>query len=172
MTTTLVRSWPRMPRAPARLPRAWSRAPPARPGSRPAPRSRQAPGRRRIGRSRRRGAVVGAEALRADRCDRPPMLAKPWLSSSTMVSLIALLDRGDDLRRHHQVRAVADHHVDLARRIGHLDAEAPGDLVAHARVAVLEVVAVGLARAPELVQVAGQAAGGADHDVLAAARCS
>ena len=45
------------------------------------------------------------------------------------------------------------------------DAEAAGDLVAHAGVAVLDVVALGVAGAPQLVQVAGHRAGRADHDV-------
>ena len=51
-------------------------------------------------------------------------------------------------------------------RVGHreLDAEAAGDLVAHAGIAVFEVVAAGLLRLPELVQFARQAAGGVDHD--------
>src|SRR3990172_6469846 len=80
--------------------------------------------------------------------------------------LEALLDRGGYLRGHHQVRAVADHHVYLARRGGHLHAQAPGDLVAHAGVAVLQVIAFGVSRAPELVQVPRQAARRADHDVL------
>ena len=83
-----------------------------------------------------------------------------------MISLIALLDRRHDLLRHHQVRAVADHHEHLARRIGHLHAQPAGDLVAHARVAVLEVIRVRLARAPQLVEIARQAARRTDHHVL------
>ena len=45
-----------------------------------------------------------------------------------------------------------------------------GDLVAHARVAVLEVVGLGVLGAPQLQQVAGQAARGADHRGVAADR--
>ena len=48
---------------------------------------------------------------------------------------------------------------------GQLDAQSAGDLVAHARVAVLDVVALRVPRAPELVQVARHRAGGADDDV-------
>ena len=80
-----------------------------------------------------------------------------------------LLDRRDDLAREHQVGAVPDHHVDLALRGGQLDAETAGDLVAHARVAVLDVVALRIPRPPELVQVARHRAGGADDDVRRAA---
>ena len=50
-----------------------------------------------------------------------------------------------------------------------LHAQAAGDLVAHARVAVLDVVAAGMRAAPELVQLGRQGAGGADDDVVARA---
>ena len=53
-------------------------------------------------------------------------------------------DRGRDLGVHHQVAAVADQHADLALRLRELDAQPAGDLVAHARVAVFEVVAGGV----------------------------
>ena len=43
--------------------------------------------------------------------------------------------------------------------------EPAGDLVAHARVAVLDVVALAVARAPQLVQVAGHRARRAHHHV-------
>ena len=94
-----------------------------------------------------------------------PIDWKPWFWTRTIVELHVLLDGGDDLLGHHQERAVADHHVDLAVGRGELDPEAAGDLVAHARVAVLDVVALRVARAPQLVQVAGHRAGGADDDV-------
>ena len=63
--------------------------------------------------------------------------------------------RGRDLGIHHQVAAVADDDDDFAVRAGHLHTEPAGDLVTHARVAVLEVIAAGHRRAPELVQFAG-----------------
>ena len=84
-----------------------------------------------------------------------------------MIELAAEHHRGRDLGIHHQVAAVADHHDHFALGPRHLHAEAAGDLVAHARVAVFDVVAAGRARAPELVQLAGQRAGGADDDVVA-----
>src|SRR5690606_8929203 len=49
-------------------------------------------------------------------------------------------DGSDDLRVHHQVGAVADHHDHVARGLGQLDADAGWDLVAHTGVAVLYVV--------------------------------
>ena len=93
------------------------------------------------------------------------MLPKPVVVEEHDRELDALLHGGDQLLRHHQIRAVADDHVDLALRRGHAHAQPAGNLVAHARVAVFEVVALRIARAPQLVQVAGQAAGGADDDV-------
>ena len=73
-------------------------------------------------------------------------------------------DRGHQLAGEHQVGAVADEHEHLALGRGELDPDPAGDLVAHARVAVLDVVAlaVGVAGAPQLVEVAGGRAGGAD----------
>src|SRR5438105_567222 len=66
------------------------------------------------------------------------------------------------------VRPVADEDVHLAIRCGELDAESAGDLVAHARVAVLHVVAVRIGYFPELVQVAGHRARSTDDDVARA----
>ena len=71
--------------------------------------------------------------------------------------------RGRDLGIHHQVAAVADQHDHRARRIGQFDAEAAGDLVAHAGVAVFQMVGAGTLGLPQLVQLARQAAGGANH---------
>src|SRR6266849_5569664 len=76
--------------------------------------------------------------------------------------LAAELDRGRDFRIHHQIGAVADQHDDLALGRSQLDAEPAGDLVAHAGIAVFDVIGARLADAPQFVQLAGQAAGGAD----------
>ena len=82
--------------------------------------------------------------------------------------LLSHRDRGRDLRVHHEVAAVADHDEDLAVRERQLRPEAPGDLVSHARVAVLEVVAARIPRPPEAVELAGEAARGADDHVARA----
>ncbi len=58
------------------------------------------------------------------------------------------LDRGRDLRVHHQIGAVADEHDDLAFGHRQLDAEPAGDLVAHAGIAVFDVIGAGLPDAP------------------------
>jgi len=81
-----------------------------------------------------------------------------------------LLRGGDDLGRHHQVGAVADHHPHVTLRRGQLDPDPARNLVAHAGVAVLQVVAFGIAGAPQLVQVAGQAARRAEHHILRAGK--
>ena len=52
--------------------------------------------------------------------------------------------------------------------VGHLGAESPADLVAHAGVAVLQVVGLGIGRPPEPVQVARHGTGGVDDDVMVA----
>jgi hypothetical protein len=66
------------------------------------------------------------------------------------------------------VRAVADQGPDGGAGGGLLDADARRDLVAHAGVAVLQVVLARASRAPELVQVAGERAGRVDDDVVVA----
>src|SRR5690606_34799520 len=72
-------------------------------------------------------------------------------------------DGSGDLGVHHQVAAVADEHDDVALGLRELDADRACYLVAHAGVAVFQVVAVGTVRAPQFVQFAGQSAGCA-HD--------
>src|ERR671930_191539 len=118
----------------------------------------------------RSSAIVRAEARRAD---------GPRQRADRRVAVVVdehdddrdpLGDGGDELARKHQVRPVADEDEDLALGRGELDAHATGDLVAHARVAVLDVVALagGVAGVPELVQVAGRRARRAhDHAGLA-----
>ena len=109
--------------------------------------------------------ALRAEPVRAERArERADRLVAAAVDEHDR-QLQPLLDRGDELARQHQVGAVADEHVDLPLGRRELDAEAARDLVAHARVAVLDVVALRVARAPELVQVAGHRAGGADDDV-------
>lgn len=70
-----------------------------------------------------------------------------------------------DLRRHHQVRAVAHQrpYGTLGRRQFHTDRGR--NLVPHAGVAVFEVVLVVRPRAPQFVQVTGERAGRVDDDV-------
>src|SRR5829696_3037543 len=111
-------------------------------------------------------AVVGAEAVRADGAREGSDGGEPGVVDQHDGELTTLLDGGDDLGVHHQVGTIATHHVDLAFGGRHLHAEAAGDLVPHARVAVLDVVALRVARPPELVQVPGHGTCRADDDVL------
>ncbi|MNT09417.1 hypothetical protein D3C72_1441980 [compost metagenome] len=76
-------------------------------------------------------------------------------------------DGRGDFRIHHQIAAVAHHDDDFRFRFRHLDAEATGDLVTHARVAVLHVVAARRACPPQLVQLGRQGARRADDDIVA-----
>src|SRR5690606_28692406 len=70
---------------------------------------------------------------------------------------------GCDLRVHHQIAAITHHHDYVAFRARELHAYAASDLVAHARVAVFEVIGVAMLRSPKLVQFAGQTACRAHH---------
>ena len=125
--------------------------------------------RRRRARSCGAVAVAGAEALRAERLRQRADRREAMVLHQHDDQLDALLHGGDELLGHHQVGAVADHdeHVAVlaASSDRQLDAEPAGDLVAHAREAVLDVVALAVAGAPQLVQVAGHRSRRADHDV-------
>ena len=110
-------------------------------------------------------AVARAEPLRAQRLRERADRGEAVVLDEHHDDLDPLLDGGHQLGRHHQVGAVADHHEHVAVRARHPYAESAGDLVAHAGVAVLDVVAHRVAHLPELVQVAGHRAGRADHHV-------
>ena len=114
------------------------------------------------------GAIAGAADRARERADRRVAVVLDQDDDE----LDALGDRRRQLAREHQVGAVADHHEHLAVRRRELGAHPARDLVAHARVAVLDVVAlaVGIGRPPQLVQVAGHRAGGADDHVALAGR--
>src|SRR3981081_1760130 len=81
------------------------------------------------------------------------------------VQFTAFLQGRYDFLRHHQLGAIANHNVDFAVGRGHLDAQSSRDFIAHARVAILEVITLGVASAPELVQITGKAARGTDYNV-------
>src|SRR5215208_1365791 len=111
-------------------------------------------------------SVVGTEAVRADGARERPDRGEPGVVDQDYGELVAFLDGSNNLGVHHQVRTVAAHYVDLALGGGHLHAEAAGDLIPHARVAVLDVVALRVARPPELVQIPRHGTGRADDNVL------
>ncbi len=83
-----------------------------------------------------------------------------------MVSFRSSAIAGRDLGVHHQITAVADHHDHIAVRTRQLDTQPARNLVAHARVAVLEVISVTILSAPQFVQLAWQTTGGADHGAV------
>src|SRR5215204_1457920 len=111
-------------------------------------------------------AVVGAKAVRADGARERPDRGKPGVVDQDYGELVAFLDGSDDLGVHHQVRTVTAHYVDLALGGRHLHTEAAGDLIAHARVAVFDVVALRVARPPELVQIPRHRTCSANDDVF------
>jgi hypothetical protein len=79
--------------------------------------------------------------------------------------LDVLLHRGDKFLGHHQVGPVAHQDEHFAIGVGQLRAQAAGDLIPHAGVAVLDVVALRVPGAPQLMQVTRHGPGGADHHV-------
>ncbi len=74
-------------------------------------------------------------------------------------------DGGGDFRIHHQIAAVAHHDDDFRLRLRHLDAQAAGDFITHARVAVFHMVAARCRCSPQLVQLGRQGTGRADDNV-------
>src|SRR5439155_24127712 len=82
--------------------------------------------------------------------------------------LQSLLERGDKLRRIHQVAAIAYQDENSSVRSRQLDAQSGWYLVAHARVAELEVRPFAIACVPQLVEILDRAAGGRDDSVTVA----
>ena len=109
--------------------------------------------------------VAGAEALRAQALRQRTDRVEAVVLHEHDDDLHPFLHRHDQLGRHHQVAAVADHREHVAAVVGEGHPEGAGDLVAHAGVAVLHVVALAVAHPPELVQVTGHRAGRAQHHV-------
>ena len=70
-----------------------------------------------------------------------------------------LLHRRHNFLRQHEIRTVSDEHINFPARIGHFDPETTGNFVSHAGISILHVIALGVARAPEFVQVTRQTAG-------------
>ena len=64
-------------------------------------------------------AVAGAEPLRAERLRQRADRREAVVLHEHDDQLDALLDGGDELLRHHQVRAVADHDEDVAVVVAH-----------------------------------------------------
>src|SRR5262252_4184208 len=72
---------------------------------------------------------------------------------------------GGNLAVEHEVRPITHQHDHFPLWLRELHSERTRDLVAHARVTVLEVITTGLRRPPVLVQLPGQAARRAYDDV-------
>src|ERR1035438_2410499 len=109
--------------------------------------------------------VLRSESAAAARATQPSNAGEALIVKDHDVELYVLLQRSGDLLGHHQVGSVSHKYVNFASGVGHLDAEAARDLVAHAGVAVLHVVILGIARPPEFMQVAWQAASCAHDDI-------
>src|SRR5690606_25431205 len=77
-------------------------------------------------------------------------------------------DGSGDLGIHHEITAVTDEHVDVPFGLGQLYPYPARDPVAHAGIAVFQVITVGAVRPPQLVQRARQSAGCADDGCVRA----
>ena len=122
-------------------------------------------------RARRSGptAVIRAESVRPDGLRKTADAREAVIVQKDDVQLEAFLNGGDDLRRHHQPRSVADHDIDLALRRGHLHAQPARDFVAHAGVAIFQVIAFGSRVRQSLCRSPGRLPAAHDHHILRAA---
>jgi hypothetical protein len=91
--------------------------------------------------------------------------AEPAIVEDDDIELDAHHDGGRDLGIHHEIAAIAHQHDNPPLGKSELHPQPAGDLIAHAGIAVFQVIALGRAGAPELVQLARQAAGRRHHDV-------
>src|SRR5229473_3451020 len=114
--------------------------------------------------------ILRSESSAAARATQSSNTGETMIVKDHDVELHALLQRSDDLLGHHEVGAVSHKNVNFAARVGHLDSEAARDLVAHAGIAVLHVVILGIASTPEFMQIAGETARGTDDYVAWAER--
>ena len=112
--------------------------------------------------------IVRAEALIAAGLAQTADAGKPMVVDDHDAQSCALLDRCGDLLGHHQIGAIADHHIYLPLGLRHLDAQASGDFIAHGRIAVLHVIGVRALASPKFVHVARHAARRANNDVALA----
>jgi hypothetical protein len=80
------------------------------------------------------------EGRTADRLLQAVDAAEPTIVEQYNRERQAHRHRRGDLAVHQQVAAIADHDDHRPRRIGHLDAKPAGDLVAHAGIAILQLV--------------------------------
>src|SRR5258708_4738916 len=97
----------------------------------------------------------GAEGLRAERVRQRGDRPVPVVVDNAHGELEPFLHGGHQLLGQHQVGAVADECEDMPVRGSELGADGAGDLIAHAGVAVLDVVSLCRARSPKPVQAAG-----------------
>src|SRR5262249_14328812 len=116
------------------------------------------------------GRRVAVAELVAEADAGPPHLEPPDALVAVVLGehngdLEPFLHGGHQLGRVHQVGPVADEDKDLALGLGQPDTQAGRDLVAHARIAELEVAGAAAGGIPQLEQVSGRAARGGDDRV-------
>src|SRR5260221_11247698 len=75
----------------------------------------------------------------------------------------AFSHRGHNLRVHHEIGAVTNHHHDLTVWVGQLGSQTSGDLVAHTGIAIFQMIGFGTFRPPKPQQLSGQSPGRAHN---------
>src|SRR5579872_1194136 len=113
-------------------------------------------------------AIVRAESAAPERLAQAAYAREAVVVDQDDNQFHVLLNRRHDFGGRHEVRTVAEEDIDLAAGVGQFRADRARDFIAHARVTVFEVIAVGRASAPELVKVAGVAAGSGQQDIARA----
>ncbi|MNF87450.1 hypothetical protein D3C84_699160 [compost metagenome] len=110
---------------------------------------------------------LGSEAVHAVAHLQVVDAAEGHVVEQHHVDLAPLLNRGRQFRVQHHVGAIAHQRIDLALRLGEFHPQCGIDLIAHARISVLDVIGVHAFAAPAALQVTRQAAGGGnDHRVI------
>ena len=104
-------------------------------------------------------AVSGASHLEL------PDALEPMIFGNDHRDLQSFLAGGDQLGGIHQIGSVSDENENLPLRLGHPDAQAGGNFIAHAGVAKLKMAPRSLADIPQLVQVTRRAARGGNNGI-------
>src|SRR6266852_4041114 len=111
-------------------------------------------------------SILGTKPTAATSPTQAADTGEPVIVEQHNVEFHFFLERRDDLLRHHEIRAISDQDIDFTARVCHFHAHSAGDLVAHAGISVLKVVALGIARAPQLVKISREAARGTHNHIF------
>src|SRR5438270_11962526 len=86
--------------------------------------------------------VLSSEAAASNRTAETANTGETVVVEQDNVDLDVLLQGRHDLLRHHEVGTITNQNVDFAAGIRHLDTEPSGNFIAHAGIAILQVIAL------------------------------